>query len=571
MNTNFEYTTNLQYKVKSLSARVQAFESGEKYVAMRVAFKAQLSGRDQAIRGLKAELADAHRALVAMRHNWMQVYDDLAKEHANDLAKKDRGIKELEERALMAEEKLDALKGDLRNKSRELYQVKTALEEERGKNHKLLAQINRNHENSSVPSSLKPGRKKITNNREKTGKKPGGQPGHEGHPRKKHIPTNLIHIPAPEKYANSPDYKPTGKTIVKQVVGICVKVVVDEYSTPEFRHVRTGQRVHADFPAGVVNEVNYDGSVKSFAFLLNNYCNVSVAKVASFLSELTYGELKISTGMINGLSKEFSARTEEEQKKAFADILLSPVINVDFTTARVSGRKVNVLVCATPRTVIYFAREQKGHAGIKETPLEEYLQIVVHDHDLTFYNYGGAHQECMDHASRYLLGSMENEPGLEWNWRMRELIREMIHFRNGLDPDDDRDPDKIDPARVGELEGRYDAILELAKKEYEYEPPSKYYREGFNLYKRMLKYRDCHLLFLHDRRVPHSNNLAERLLRIYKRKQAQVMTFRSFAGLDYLCRAAGVIASFNAQGKNLFESVASIFGVPNSKGAKIAS
>ena len=36
-----------------------------------------------------------------------------------------------------------------------------------------------------------------------------------------------------------------------------------------------------------------------------------------------------------------------------------------------------------------------------------------------------------------------------------------------------------------------------------------YYRDGFNLAQRMKEYRDAHLLFLHDRRIPATNNLAE--------------------------------------------------------------
>jgi hypothetical protein len=334
---------------------------------------------------------------------------------------------------------------------------------------------------------------------------------------------------------------------------------VTEYSTPEFRHVPTGQRVHADFPENLVNEVNYSGNIKAFAFLLNNRCNVSIRNVSGFLSELTGGELEISTGMINGLSKEFSLKTEEEQKKAFVDILLSPVVNTDFTTARVNGRNMNVVACATPSVVLYFAREHKGHEGVKGTPIETYQHTLVHDHDVTFYNYGDAHQECIDHPLRYLKGSMENEPKLKWNKQMRELMQEMIHFRNGLDPKDDRDPDKIDPDKVSNLEKRYDEILDIAKEEYEYEPPTKYYVDGFNLYKRLVKYKVNHLLFLHDRRVPHNNNLAERLLRIFKRKQAQAMTFRSDGGLDYLCQSLGTVATVRAQGKNLYESVASMF------------
>jgi len=195
---------------------------------------------------------------------------------------------------------------------------------------------------------------------------------------------------------------------------------------------------------------------------------------------------------------------------------------------------------------------------------------MVHDHDTTYYSYGRAHQECMEHVLRYLKGSMENEPNLKWNKEMRELVQAMIHFRNNMDPDDDRDPDKIDPEKVAEFEARYDEILDQAKAEYEYEPPSDYYKDGFNLYMRMFKYRDSHLLFLHDRRVPPTNNLSERLLRIVKRKLAQMMVFRSWGGLDYLCCSLGSIASLRAEDKNLYESIAAIFAIPLNKESKTA-
>jgi hypothetical protein len=350
-----------------------------------------------------------------------------------------------------------------------------------------------------------------------------------------------------------------------------MEIVVNEYSTPEYRNVRTGVRAHAEFPGDLVLDVTYGGNIKAFAFLLNNYCNVSIDRVSEFLCELTGGELKVSAGMINGLSKEFSSKTEAEQKKAFADMLLSPVMNIDLTTAQVNGTKMNVVVCATPDNVLYFAREHKGHKAIKGTPAEDFLNALVHDHDLTFYSYGGAHQECMDHISRYLKDSIINEPSLTWNSQMRDIVKEMIHFRNSLDPKDDqeprddRNPDEIDPDRVSELEARYDEILALARKEYEYEPPSKYYKDGYNLYIRMEKYRAEHLLFLHDRRVPHSNSLAERMLRVYKRKQHQVMAFRSFGGLDEFCNALGTIATLRNAGKSLFESVATIFNMPTAK------
>jgi hypothetical protein len=149
---------------------------------------------------------------------------------------------------------------------------------------------------------------------------------------------------------------------------------------------------------------------------------------------------------------------------------------------------------------------------------------------------------------------MENEPGLKWNRQMRELIQEMIHYRNGLSPGETPDADN-----VRGFEGRYKAILGTAREEYEYEPPSKYYRDGYNLYMRLEEFMENHLLFLHDMNVPPNNNLSERLLRVFKRKQKQVMTLRSFDSLGYLCNSMGMIASLRADGRNLFASVAEFF------------
>ena len=554
MNNNFEYIANLQYKIKYLTTQVEAFESGEKYVAMYSGFKKLLSQRDDDIIKLKHELADAHSRMVTARKNWMQVLEDMEIEHEKELKKKDSKIKQLEDRAFKAEGMINSLGDTLKEKRIELYQLMTELEEEKGKNQELRAQVNRDYENSSIPSSMLLNPKKIPNNREKTDKKPGGQPGHKGHKRKKHKPTNQIHIPAPEKYANNSDYKPTGKIITKQMVNLNVSVTVDEYNTPEFRNIHTGQRVHADFPSGLVNEVTYGGSVKAFAFLLNTRCCVSIDNVREFLSELTQEELQISKGMINGLCKEFSKKTQAEQKEAFSSLFLSPVLNTDFTGARLNGKNIQVAVCANPNTTMYFARDKKGHEGVKGTPVENYQGILVHDHDKTFYNYGNEHQECLSHVLRYLKDSIDNEPNLKWNKQMRELIQEMIHYRKNLEYGNELKSEK-----VTEYENKYMSILELAKEEYEYEPPSNYYKEGFNLHLRLIKYKESHLLFLHNIRVPTNNNLSERLLRVFKRKQKQVMAFRSKDSIHYLCNSMGMINLVRAKNENLYTGISSIF------------
>lgn len=522
---------------------------------MREAHLAQTAEKDREIRGLKQALEKANIRIATIRGYWLQGVEDLDREHALQLRKADRNLSDMEERALKAERQLYEALEKLTKMRREKYRIETELEEERGKNQKLLAQINRDYENSSIPSSFKPNHKPISNSREKTGRKPGAQPGHPHQGRKKLPATEVRQIPVPDKYLSSPDYKPTGRTVTKQLVGFEVNVFVREYATPEFRKVKSGQRVHAEFPPGVVNDVNYDGSVKAFAFLLNSRCNVSIDKVRGFLSDLTDGTLTLSKGMLSGLCKEFSEKTKCFQDKMFGDLLLAPVMNADFTSARLGGRSASVTVCATLAGAMYFAREAKGRKGVEKTPIEDYQGILVHDHDKTFYNYGSGHQECMAHVIRYLKDSIQNEPNLTWNVQMSGLLKSMIHYTNTLGVSDEPDPDAL-----SKYEAEYAQILNIAKYEYEYEPPSDYYRDGYNLSERLRNYSDAHLLFLHDRRVPPDNNLSERLLRNFKRKQKQMMTFRSFESLDYLCRCMGVLASLSSQNQNLYKSVASLFG-----------
>ena len=104
-------------------------------------------------------------------------------------------------------------------------------------------------------------------------------------------------------------------------------------------------------------------------------------------------------------------------------------------------------------------------------------------------------------------------------------------------------------------------MLETARREYGDIPANDYYRDGYNLFLRMEKYMRNHLLFLHDFRVPATNNEAERLLRNYKRKQAQAVTFRSFESIDYLCQCMSMLVLMRFEDPaNIYDRVSRIFG-----------
>lgn len=202
--------------------------------------------------------------------------------------------------------------------------------------------------------------------------------------------------------------------------------------------------------------------------------------------------------------------------------------------------------------MLYFFREHKGHEGLKGTPVEQYQQTLVHDHDKTYYNYGADHQECLAHVLRYLQDSIDNDPHLSWNSQMKEFLSSMIHEtkenRTGLSD-----------TLIESYYGRYDAILKLRHSEYQNSPPSKYYRNGFNLLKRITAYRNNHPLFLTHPESDYTDNLSERALRKYKRKQKQAVSFRCNSSVEFLCNAMSTIETRRLQGFNIYNTVLEVF------------
>ncbi len=230
-------------------------------------------------------------------------------------------------------------------------------------------------------------------------------------------------------------------------------------------------------------------------------------------------------------------RVKREQDGLFKALLDAPVMHVDGTVARVNGDNRSVVVCSNGCATMYFARESKGHAGIKGTPVETYGGILIHDHEACFYSYDSDHQEYMVHIERCLKDSIENEKNLAWNKQMLALIQKIIHENNMT-------AEGMADEKIAAFEAKYDAIMQTATKEYEDEPPSDYYKDGYNLYLRMGKYKHNHLLFLSNPLVEPDNNLCERKARVLKGKINQAISLRSFEHLVYFCECLSVLDHF---------------------------
>ena len=199
-------------------------------------------------------------------------------------------------------------------------------------------------------------------------------------------------------------------------------------------------------------------------------------------------------------------------------------------------------------------RDEEGNEGLKGTPVEYFLNTLVHDHDKTFYHYGSAHQECNVHHTRYLRGAAETEKLLKWHGEMLELLLEM-------DAEWKKQGRKLSQEQVNGFIQKYDAILDQAQKEYYDNPPSKYYRKGYNLYKEMREYKDSVLLFLSDPYVDFGNNEAERNARKIKRHTVMSGSFRgktNRSGEDY-CACMSVMQTDKRKGDKIYSKTREYF------------
>ena len=330
----------LECRLKAAIHKIADFESGDAYVQLLKSKNEIVSHYLKEIRNLERALAEARIETVKVRDMWFETFEEIEKEHEKAIGSLQKKLDQMEKRALAAEAARDKALDDLTAAHRKYYEIATELEDEKGRNLKLHAQINRDYENSSIPSSRSVNHKKISNSREKSGRKPGGQPGHPHHARKMQTPTEVVHLDPPEEILTDTDFKPTGKEIVKQLVNIHMVIDVKEYHADVYYNSKTGEHAHAAFPEGVVDDVNYGGSVKGFLYLLNNDCCTSIDKCRRFLSDLTSDRLNISKGMINKLSRTFAEKSDAEFKKL---LLICSLLRCFIQTAQMPESMVIVL------------------------------------------------------------------------------------------------------------------------------------------------------------------------------------------------------------------------------------
>lgn len=467
------------------------------------------------------------------------------------------------EKLLLETEKLASLVKYQNNIIKELHATRNNMANILAKKdeqiNKLILEIERlknNNEkdssNSGKPSS-KNGFKKIKNSREKTNRKQGGQKGHKGHTSKVSKVKKLIESKEAEHTVievnkNQDNQNKTYEA--RYVQDIKVSTVIREY-----RYYPDNSGSY-NIPKEQNNTVTYGSNVKALSMLLVHRVPSSMDQAVSFLNAITNGNFEITKSTLNNWTYTLSDKLESLMDEIRQGLYNSYYVNTDESPINVNGKNQQLHNYSNEQFTLQYIHENKSKQAITDLDfLPHYLGTLIHDHNRVQYNYGTRHGECNAHILRYLK-AVSDFTNHKWAKEMADHLKEILCHKYLLLSEDIL---AFDKKTLQVYSRKYDDILKTASKEYQSDYETNAYKdEERKLITRLEEYKENHLLFMYDFKIPFTNNRSETDIRPSKRK-LNVGIFRSQSGARCYLRIRSFISTFLKNNLDIFEGMKDAF------------
>ena len=430
----------------------------------------------------------------------------------------------------------------------------------------LNEKLNKNSRNSSKPPSSdgykKPSPKSL---RSSSGKKQGGQTGHEGtHLSVPAEPDHVIpHMPA--GCSGCPHYEAclAASTLkeTRNVIDARVEVEITAHQALCVTCPVTGIQWSGGFPEDIRAAVQYGPNLQALAVSLNTVGAVSYNRTGEILRGI-FG-IPISNGTINQWVMRCSGKLDDTMDAIASGILNNPYSYCDETGARADGKLRWVHVMCNERFTYLSLQGKRGKEAMDAIGLlPAYGGVATHDCWSPYWKYEDiVHNICRAHLLRELLGIMENHPEQVWAKGFSDLLLKMKKTRDKAVQAGKEDLSKT---TIWRLEKEYDTILTKAYQENP-EPervPGKRGRRKrgkvLALIDRLSEYKASVCLFIKDLNVPFDNNQAERDLRMIKTKTKVSGSFRTESGGEDYMRIMSCVSTGRKHGHNAFEVIRQI-------------
>jgi transposase len=428
----------------------------------------------------------------------------------------------------------------------------------------LRARLSANSRNSSRPPSsdglAKPPAPKSL--RRRSGRKQGGQLGHEGrHLRRVERPDSVIvHVPAQCGCCGGDlaDCEPAGEE-ARQVFDLPpVRLEVTEHRAQR-RRCACGHVTSAGFAAGVGAPTQYGSRVRALGIYLIAAQHLPYQRAAQLLSDWLGAPLSPAT--LVAFVADGAGDLDEFLDRVHEQIVFSSVVHFDETGARVGGRG-RWLHCASTETLTFYAmHDRRGTEGIDHAGvMPRFTGIAVHDGWPQYRSYSDAtHALCNAHHLRELLAIIEQHPDTQaWARQIDALLR-VLHEE--VKAAKATGQDWLDPWVLAGYRAAYEQIIATGN---DHNPPRTIptgkrgvikQTPARNLLTRLDRDREQILRFAHDFQVPFDNNLVERDIRMIKIQQKISGSWRTTAGADHFLALRAYISTTRKQGRDALDAL----------------
>src|SRR5713226_3020874 len=281
--------------------------------------------------------------------------------------------------------------------------------------------------NSSLPPSSDRFVRAPKSLRTKSGKKPGGQPGHRGHHlRQVQTPDEvLIHPVSSCEYCQH-DLRAQKASIPerRQVIDLPTKRLwVTEHRVEEKQCPVCSHLTRAPFPAAIVAPAQYGTALQGIATYLVEGQSVPYARASQLLQELL--GVQLSAGSIASFVASCHQQLAKVETSLKAALVKANVIHQDETGLRVGKAGWWVHVCSTDRLTHYAAHPSRGRKALDAIGIApQFRGTSVHDGLRSYQGYSFTQAWCNVHHLRELT-FVEEELKQAWARKMKDLLLEM--------------------------------------------------------------------------------------------------------------------------------------------------
>ncbi|MDQ3258625.1 MAG: IS66 family transposase [Acidobacteriota bacterium] len=470
--------------------------------------------------------------------------------------------------------KAQVLKQEMLNAqlTRRLQELQTELARQAAQGSEVApAAVRRDSHNSGLPPSLDLPCAKAVNAirrtrslRRKSGKRVGGQAGHQGATLQQvETPDRLrVHTPRVCRRcrASLAECAVVGRQ-GRQVFELPPVVLeVTEHWAQTKRCDQCGERTKARFPSDVKAPVQYGQRVRAVATYLHQYQLLPFARTSEAMRDLFASS--ISPGTIHTTRHRAAAKlvgVEEQIKHA---IKHAAVIGADETGLRVAGKSAWIHVARTDGLTHYGYDARRSKAAVDAIGiLPTFTGTCVRDGWFIYDEYAAAkHALCNVHLLRELV-YVEEVCAEQQQWT-QPLTKLLLDIKAEVERAKAQGATKLSDEQLTTYRARYDRLVKRAAR---LNPPPKKEKPdalakrfkvvkvkrrdpAAPLIRRLQTKRDQILRFMTDFQVPFDNNGSERDIRMVKLYQKISGCFRTPEGARAFCRIRSYLSTARKQG-----------------------